>query len=823
MNKSLFYKSSGLAVKNSMKIAFALAMSLLLGGCYFTAAVSDLNRPGGTTPWWCQGTPDLTIQECVLFSAQLDILEKAARQYPTLADFQAAGAVNITANTPPDTGEAYRIPGVDTATFNPNKPQALLYDGTTPGSQLVGVMWTIDGTVPAGFPGSRDVWVNTGPAQWALPAWSIRGYQNHPNVFAASHPCLASGVTLTSTTDACYIASHTEAFEILVANDDGVQAAGIDALVEGLYGLPNTVVQVVAPLANQSGSGSDTTPDPYIVSGSATTTLSGRPATAVHSTDPADLAGSGSPSDAVIFALRDQLLSPDVVLSGINEGQNYTNIGDKLSGTVGAARAGRRNGVSAIATSQGIISGELTDFPTGVTATLALLEDWRLGRTVNTETSVLNINIPTCLGALTPRGTLNTFVKPKLEPGDAYGVQDCASVEPIGNITNDLEAFNHGFIGITDMNRVDTLSVTSYNMGLALNFVPYTFERLVANETLLTTYESDVICFQEVWLPGAVNGVKQALGSEYPHIYIEPPEQVFTAGAACTLAEITPFADCALLQCPGLSGAALVACAPTACAAFLPTGACLDGVIGAVGIPDVTVQQVVDVVTQPAGIFAFDGSLGLILASKYPLKKREFQDFIDDSTGNHRGALYAEVELNNKKHVVGCTHPTANLAATIAYPASGSFNSWEEENLFMQTEMISFVNAKAGSNAILFGGDFNCSIENIPNAHDADFAPNCQVWLNDGFSDPSADQLPCTFCEADNLVLQPGGGTDAFFLDHIFVKNLIPAAPIVAERVFDDPVSISALNPVSELQVIDSPLLTHPSDHFGVRLDVVLP
>ncbi len=43
-------------------------------------------------------------------------------------------------------------------------------------------------------------------------------------------------------------------------------------------------------------------------------------------------------------------------------------------------------------------------------------------------------------------------------------------------------------------------------------------------------------------------------------------------------------------------------------------------------------EAVVEAVTQPAGKFAFDGSLGLVLASKYPLEAREFQDFIEDST-----------------------------------------------------------------------------------------------------------------------------------------------------------------------------------------------
>jgi len=374
-------------------------------------------------------------------------------------------------------------------------------------------------------------------------------------------------------------------------------------------------------------------------------------------------------------------------------------------------------------------------------------------------------------------------------------------------------------------NKIDAITVTSYNMGLALNFVPYTQERLVANETLITDYDSDVICMQEVWLEEHVEAIEQALGENYPYIYTVEPEQIFSETAACTDEEIAGFANCAEAQCPGLSGSALVACAPAQCNTFFadlsPT--CTDGVIGAIGIPDLTVEILVEAVTQPAGKFAFDGSLGLILASKIELQAREFQDFIDDSSGNHRGALYAEIEVNKQTHVVGCTHPTANLSATIDYPESGKHDSWEGENRFMQEQMIAFVNDKAGDNPIFFGGDFNCSLANPSNGVDADFPDNCRLWRTDGFTDPAHDQLPCTFCSEENLILQMEGGDGNWLLDHVFVKSLETANEIVAERVFDDPVSIEALIPPSELEPEDSPMMTHPSDHYGVELDIPLP
>ena len=372
---------------------------------------------------------------------------------------------------------------------------------------------------------------------------------------------------------------------------------------------------------------------------------------------------------------------------------------------------------------------------------------------------------------------------------------------------------------------VKTITATSYNLGLALNFVPYTNERLVVLESLIDEYDSDVICMQEVWRDEQVEAIRNAISDRYSHVYTVPPEQIISESAACTVDEIARFEGCARAQCDGLTGNALVGCGTQQCGAFFGdlSPPCFDGVIGAVGTPGITIDGLVEVVTQPAGKFAYDGSLGLMLASKHELINREFLDFIDDSSGNHRGALFAEIRLNNRSHVIGCTHPTANLGATIDYPTSGKHGSWEGENRFMQQQMIAFANAKAGDNPIIFGGDFNCSFGNASNAVDPDFEENCQLWLADGFLAPAAEQLPCTFCADENLILlEEGDASGSLLLDHLFVKNLDPSLGIKARRIFDQPVAIEALVPESELSPEDSPKLTHPSDHFGIEVDIEL-
>ena len=100
---------------------------------------------------------------------------------------------------------------------------------------------------------------------------------------------------------------------MLVTNDDGVKAPGIDVLVEALRKLPNVRVTVVAPAENQSGDGRPATPDPASLTTSKTTTASGYPAVAVN----------GFPADTVLWALGGGVKQrPDLVVSGINSAEN---------------------------------------------------------------------------------------------------------------------------------------------------------------------------------------------------------------------------------------------------------------------------------------------------------------------------------------------------------------------------------------------------------------------------------------------------------------------------------------------------------------------
>ena len=119
---------------------------------------------------------------------------------------------------------------------------------------------------------------------------------------------------------------------ILVSNDDGYNAEGVEALVSALHGLGE--LTVVSPETNCSGASNSLTLN--------------RPLS-VRQAPNGFFFVNGTPSDCVHIALTGLLdFRPDLVVSGINNGAN---MGDDTlySGTVAAATEGYLFGIPAIA------------------------------------------------------------------------------------------------------------------------------------------------------------------------------------------------------------------------------------------------------------------------------------------------------------------------------------------------------------------------------------------------------------------------------------------------------------------------------------------
>lgn len=126
---------------------------------------------------------------------------------------------------------------------------------------------------------------------------------------------------------------------ILLTNDDGVNASGILALKQSLSDLANIVI--CAPLVQQSGIGHAISLfEPIRLT--KTTLNDGTKAHAVV----------GTPTDAVLMGIYEVCdKKPDLVISGINMGENLGRSELTTSGTLGAAMEAAAQNIPALAVS----------------------------------------------------------------------------------------------------------------------------------------------------------------------------------------------------------------------------------------------------------------------------------------------------------------------------------------------------------------------------------------------------------------------------------------------------------------------------------------
>ncbi len=164
--------------------------------------------------------------------------------------------------------------------------------------------------------------------------------------------------------------------KILISNDDGVLAAGLNILADTLSHIGE--VRVVAPDRNRSGASNSLTLSHPV---------------RCRTLENGFISVEGTPTDCVHLALTGLLdWQPDIVVSGINEGAN---LGDDIlySGTVAAAVEGRFLGLSAIAvslcTSHPVTT---THYATAAAATKQLV--LRLKADPVPSQTILNVNVP---------------------------------------------------------------------------------------------------------------------------------------------------------------------------------------------------------------------------------------------------------------------------------------------------------------------------------------------------------------------------------------------------------------------------------------------
>ena len=176
--------------------------------------------------------------------------------------------------------------------------------------------------------------------------------------------------------------------KVLLTNDDGIQATGLNALRRALVDVPGIELAVIAPNSNRSATArSITTRRPLEVE-------------EIQFDDGSSgFATDGTPVDCVRLAALGLVGDPpDLIVSGINHGSN---LGDDItySGTVAAALEGIVLGVPGIAVSQQSLAREMDfrlgrefDFSDSASFTARLVEE--IESVPLPEGTLLNLNCP---------------------------------------------------------------------------------------------------------------------------------------------------------------------------------------------------------------------------------------------------------------------------------------------------------------------------------------------------------------------------------------------------------------------------------------------
>jgi 5'-nucleotidase len=176
--------------------------------------------------------------------------------------------------------------------------------------------------------------------------------------------------------------------KVLLTNDDGIGAQGLQTLRRALLEVPGIELATIAPNSNRSATArSITTREPLWVD-----EIEFEDGTIGYATD-------GTPVDCVRFAALGLIeFQPELIVSGINHGSN---LGDDItySGTVAAALEGVILGVPGIAVSQQSAAREMDfrlgrefDFTAAAAFTARLVDE--IDEVGIPEGTLLNINCP---------------------------------------------------------------------------------------------------------------------------------------------------------------------------------------------------------------------------------------------------------------------------------------------------------------------------------------------------------------------------------------------------------------------------------------------
>ncbi|MBD3178885.1 MAG: 5'/3'-nucleotidase SurE [Candidatus Latescibacteria bacterium] len=240
--------------------------------------------------------------------------------------------------------------------------------------------------------------------------------------------------------------------EILITNDDGIRAKGLETLAGQLGELGK--VTVVAPESEQSASSHSITLNSPL---------------RIKKYRESWYSVSGSPADCVIMAIyRIMAKRPDIIVSGVNDGPN---MGEDViySGTVGAAIEGHILGIDSMAVS-------VTSYNSGLFEPAAGVARYLAGKIIgknNKQRVLLNVNVPPLQSdsiggiSVTKLGSrvYNDLIIEKYDPrGKKYFWIGGGDPGWKDEEKTDFSAVKSGRISVTPL----TISMTDYSMMIEL-------------------------------------------------------------------------------------------------------------------------------------------------------------------------------------------------------------------------------------------------------------------------------------------------------------------------------------------------------------------
>jgi len=230
---------------------------------------------------------------------------------------------------------------------------------------------------------------------------------------------------------------------ILVTNDDGIHAPGLEAMIE-IAGQLSKDVWVVAPEFNQSGAGHS---------------LSITKPIRAREVGERKFAIEGTPTDCVLFAVKHLLKDrkPQVVLSGVNRG---TNMADDVtySGTIAGAMEGCLLSLPSIAFSQAfayehpIKWGTATAFGADVARRVLTMD---LPRNVFVNVNFPDVVASSVQGIRVTRQGVRAFgssIMERIDPrGGAYYWNAYTPGEHEADEEGDVSAIRAGYVSVTPL------------------------------------------------------------------------------------------------------------------------------------------------------------------------------------------------------------------------------------------------------------------------------------------------------------------------------------------------------------------------------------